>query len=215
MTAGAIFDLDGTILDSMGVWEVYGSKYLDTLGVRAKPGLNETVIRMSLAQGCEYLKNEYNLSLTREQIAKGINDMVYDEYAFNVQPKPGAVEFISKLYDMGIKMVVATATDEPLVSAALRRIGIRDCFEKVFTCTDVGHGKDEPVIYEKALEFLGTDKSDTVVFEDALHCALTAKNAGFRVIGLYDGFEKKTDEMKKLCDDFYMSFAELDFEAIR
>lgn len=214
MINGAIFDLDGTLLDSMGVWEVYGTRYLDSLGVAAKPGLNETVIRMSLAQGCEYLKNEYNLPLTVKQIAEGINDMVYDEYAFCVQPKPGAAEFVRKLSDMGVKMTVATATDEPLVSAALKRIGILDCFGKIFTCTEVGHGKDEPVIYEEALNFLGTDKSDTVVFEDALHCAVTAKKDGFRVIGLYDDFEKKTGEMKEICDSFYMSFEELDFKEL-
>lgn len=214
MINGAIFDLDGTLLDSMGVWEVYGTGYLESLGVAAKPGLNETIIRMSLAQGCEYLRREYNLPLTVKQIAEGINDMVYDEYAFRVQPKPGAVKFVRKLFDRGIKMAVATATDEPLVSAALKRIGILDCFGKIFTCTKVGHGKDEPIIYNEALSFLGTDKSDTVVFEDALHCAFTAKNAGFRVIGIQDDFEKKSDEMRELCDGFYMSFEEFDLKEL-
>ena len=106
-------------------------------------------------------------------------------------------------------MCVATATDHRLVATALKRNRIIGYFGRIFTCTDIGHGKDEPDIYNAALAFLGTPKSCTWVFEDALYAVNTAKKAGFNVTGVYDRFEKDHSAVRKKANIYINSFNEM------
>lgn len=98
---------------------------------------------------------------------------------------------------------------------ALTRLGIRDYFEFVLTCTELGSGKDEPAIFEEALRRLGTAKDETVVFEDAVHAIRTAKKAGFRVVALYDdSAAEDAEEIKEIADRYCRSFAECEVESL-
>ena len=97
-------------------------------------------------------------------------------------------------------MCITTATDHYQVEAALRRCGMDPFFSDIFTCSDVGHGKDEPVIFRKALEHLQTTKADTAVFEDAFHALQTAKNDGFITVAVYDSHEERQNELRGLAD---------------
>lgn len=209
MIKGAIFDLDGTIMDSMHIWETFGTDYLKTLGIDADDSVNTTVRRMSLEQGADFLKSGFGIELSENEIEDGISRMVYDEYSRQVKTKPGVTEYLAYLEKNGVKMCIATATDIDSVEAALKNNGILEYFGKIFTCSMVGKGKDSPEIYEAALEFLGTDKQDTVVFEDAYHCVKTAKSAGFRVIGIYDRYEPEAEKTKSLCDDFAQDYTDI------
>ncbi len=206
---GMIFDFDGTLFDSMSIWETAGADYLKSMGYTAEPDLHKKLSKMSLLQAGEYLKERYALTVTTGEIMKGINKTVEDFYYYHVMPKENVKEFLYLIKSKGIKMCIATATDRPLIEAALKRCGILEFFEDIFTCSAIGRGKDEPDIYEYACNYLQTEKCKTVVFEDTCYAAKTAKNAGFFVVGIYDKYEAQTKKLKQISDRYYTSFDEI------
>ena len=206
MIQGVIFDFDGTIFDSNYVWATAGERFFQSIGIAPKSNLQEEIRTMSLYQSACYIREEYGLSLTVEEIMEGINQTVEDAYFHEVQPKVGVLPFLHALKAAGIRMCIATATDRYQIEAALRRCDMRDFFEAIFTCSEVGHGKDEPIIFRKAMEYLGTDRSNTVVFEDALHAVRTAKADGFLTVGIYDPYIQEQEQLQTLCDCYLTDF---------
>ena len=192
---GAIFDVDGTLLDSMFIWDTIGETYLRSIGYEPREKLNEVFKNMSLFQAARYYRTEYGVTLSIDEIMNGVNAMLERYYRFEVSLKPGVAELLAQLQASGVKLCIATATDRYLVEAALERCGVLSCFGAVFTCNEVGHGKDEPDIFEEALRFLGTEKAETVVFDDALYAVRTAKEAGFPVAAVYDSHERSQAEV--------------------
>ena len=207
---GAIFDMDGTLLDSMQVWENAGEDYLRTLGCVPEEGVGELMKSMSLQQAALYCRERYALPLSVEEIMAGVNGRVERFYRQEARLKPGALDFLRTLSQRGVRMCLATATDLHLVEAALDRCGVRTYFSALFTCTQVGSGKDEPHIYRAALRHLGTGRADTLVFEDALYAARTAKGDGFVTVGVSDAYEKNEGELERLSDFFLRDFREVD-----
>ena len=204
MIKGAIFDFDGTLVDSMFIWDNFGEDYLRTLGKELKENLTETFKTFTLEQAAEYYREHYGVSLSVGEIVDGVNEMVAEIYRTKVALKKGVLEFLRDLRSKGIKMCVATVTDRPIVEDVLKKLGIRDFFTEIFTCAEVGHNKETPHIYRAALEALGAKKDETVVFEDALHALMTAKNDGFLVAAVYDKHEAKQIEMRSEAD-YYIS----------
>ena len=204
MIKGAIFDFDGTLVDSMFIWDTFGEYYLHTLGKEPKENLTETFKTFTLEQAAEYYRKHYGVTLSVEEIVDGVNEMVSEIYRTKVTLKSGVLEFLRDLRSKGVKMCVATVTDRPIVEDVLKKLGIRDFFTEIFTCVEVGYNKETPHIYRAALEVLGTSKEETVVFEDALHALMTAKNDGFPVAAVYDKHEAKQIEMKSEAD-YYIS----------
>lgn len=202
----AIFDFDGTLFDSMYIWEEIGKVYLRSLGKEPEPSLREEIRAMSLYQAACYMKKEYGLSLTPEEIMAGINEKIEDFYLYDVLPKPGALEFLGEMKKAGIMMCIATASDRKQVEAALIRCKMKDFFEEIIACNDIGHGKDEPVVFRRAMDYFGADRSTSLVFEDALHAARTAKADGFKVVGVFDESEKRQDELRQTTDFFLSDF---------
>lgn len=200
--SGAIFDMDGTLTDSMYIWENSGIKYAGTIGLQVRPEFEAVIREMSMTQVAEYIGSEYGVKLTGQEIIDGINKMVEPMYRDEVTYKRGVPEFLEELKGRGVRMCVATATDISLVEMVLRKLDILKYFEKIFTCTMVGVGKEKPDIYEAALKFLGTPKEETPVFEDALFAARTAKAAGFPLAAVYDSDvgEDGWREMQRLAD---------------
>ena len=192
---GAIFDVDGTLLDSMFIWDTIGETYLRSIGYEPREKLNEVFKNMSLFQAARYYRTEYGVTLSIDEIMNGVNAMLERYYRFEVSLKPGVAELLAQLQASGVKLCIATATDRYLVEAALERCGVLSCFGAIFTCNAVGHGKDEPDIFEEALRFLGTEKAETVVFDDALYAVRTAKEAGFPVAAVYDSHERSQVEV--------------------
>ena len=201
--SGAIFDVDGTLLDSMSVWDTIGTDYLRSIGYEPRKNLNEVFKNMSLLQAAEYYQSEYGVTLNTDEIMDGVNAMLERFYRYEAPLKPGAEKLLARLRQNCVKLCIATATDRYLVEAALERCGVLSYFERIFTCTEVGHGKDGPQIFETALRFLGTRKEETPVFDDALYAIRTAKRAGFPVIAVYDSHENAQTEIRAL-SDFYL-----------
>lgn len=210
MLKGAIFDFDGTLFNSMFIWDTAGEIYLRSIGIEPEEDLQKVLKPMSLLQSAIYVREKYVIPLTVEEIMDGINRTVEDFYFHTVQPKEGIIALLEQMKEQGIKMCIATATDRNQVEAALKRCGMETFFSELFTCTDVGHGKDEPIIFQKAMEHLGTAKVDTAVFEDAYHAIRTAKADGFLTVAVYDSHEEKQEELKVLSDVFLEDFAQTD-----
>lgn len=206
--SAVIFDLDGTLIDSMYIWDTLAEDYLKSIGVKPKPGLCDAVNTLMMEDAAEYLKTEYALPFTLEQIFEKINIMVEDFYFNTTSLKDGVLEFLQLLAGKNIKMCVATASERYVTEAALKRCGIMHYFEEILTCSEVGCDKTKPHIYNKALEILGTKAEETLVFEDAVHAAKTAKSAGFKVCGFYDKSEKNQSELKNTADFYITSFKE-------
>ena len=206
---GAIFDVDGTLLDSMFIWDTIGETYLRSIGYQPKENLNETFKNMSLHQAACYYQTEYGVTLSIDQIMDGVNAMLERYYRFEVPLKPGVAELLERLRQNGVKLCIATATDRHLVEAALDRCGVLSCFGEIFTCNEVGHGKDEPDIFEVALRFLGTRREETLVFDDALYAVRTAKEAGFPVAAVYDSHERSQAEVRARSDLYLEDLTQL------
>ncbi len=207
---GAIFDLDGTILDSMFIWNDIGYKFLEMKNIQVPPGADKQFTQMSLMQAAEYYIEHFDNTATIESIINDINMLVEGFYFYEVIKKDGIKEFLDFLSNRGIKMCVATATDKYMVEKALERNGLLHYFSEIFTCNSVGAGKDTSVIYDVALEHLGTPKDDTFVFEDAFYAIKTAKAAGYNVVGIKDVSEPEVVEnIKPYCNIFINDYSEI------
>ena len=207
----AIFDMDGTLLDSMHIWNSLASDLLRSMGVEPAPDLGDRLMLMTFRDGAALCKEEYHLSESVEEIMDLTKGRVRSFYETEVQPKPGVEKFLSLLKMEGVWMYVATNTDRDLVEAALKHTGLDGYFRGILTCAEVGVGKkDSPEIYERAMRRLRGNKKDTVIFEDALHAIRTAKAAGFRVCGVYDpSAEDDQEEIRALSDYYIRSFEEM------
>lgn len=198
MIKGAIFDMDGTLLDSMPVWEHASEHYLEQRGIKVKERLSDVLFTMSMQQGAAYVKEKYGLKEDIDTLVEAVNHIVFAAYENDVQPKAGVAAFLERLDEERLPMAVATSTDRRMAEIALRRTGLERYFKAVFTCSEIGKGKREPDIYHAAARCLGTAPEETWVFEDALYAAKTAKAAGYRTFGVYDKqSENDTEEMKK------------------
>ena len=207
----AIFDMDGTLLDSMPTWRELGPSFLKERGIPVTPEQLHTLRTMTDHEVIPYLQETCGLEMTTEQIMDEIIRRMEDFYTHRVQPKPGLEKFLSILKMEGVWMYVATATHRRLAEKALKTAGIDHYFRGIVTSADAGSHKSESAeIYEMALRRLQSNKRDTVVFEDALYAARTAKAAGFRVAGVYDvTAEKDQAELQRICDYYIRSYEEL------
>ena len=201
---GAIFDMDGTLLDSMHVWKNYGAEYLKGKGIFPKKSLRERLTPLTLTQAAEVFRSDFGVKDPVNTIERDVNKLVEDEYFHKVLPKDGVPEMLRAFKDAGVKMCIATATDRYLVEAAMERTGLAEFFCGIFTCGEVGSGKTEPEIFERALKLLGTSKERTAVFEDSWYAMETAQNAGFPIVAIYDIHAKKYEELIRGAADVYL-----------
>lgn len=197
---GAIFDLDGTILNSMPVWETAGKRYLDSIGIDPGYDIQKDLKTKSLYQAAVFMKEKFNISFTTEKIMSDINKIIEKSYFEDVLPKENVIDFLDFLKQNNVKMCIATATDRYMVETALNRCRLDKYFGKIFTCSEVGHGKDEPDIFNEALAFLETEKDKTWVFEDAFYATVTAQKAGFKVCGVFDKSEFNSEKFKQIAN---------------
>ena len=205
-----IFDLDGVILDSMLIWEDLGARFLRGRGLVPEPGLNRILFSMSMEQGAEYLAEQYPIGISSDELLTGLRGMLRDFYFDEVKAKEGARELLEDLAAHGIRITAATSSPREHVTRALARNGILPFFEKIFTTSEMETSKHDPDIYNAAAAFMGTEPSETAVFEDSLYALKTAKAAGYKAYGVFDAHgESNQDEMQRTADVYVMRLPEV------
>lgn len=207
----AIFDMDGTLIDSMPMWRNLLNDYLRSQGRMAKGNLWEEIRPLTLEDTAVYFREVYKLHQSEERIVAEINERIALFYQKKAQAKPGVEKFLSLLKMEGVWMYVATGTDRPFAEAGLKCAGIDGYFRGIVTCQESGAGKDKSAdIFERATARLLSNKKDTIIFEDSLPAIRTAKAAGFRVAGVYDAdAEDDQDEIRAISDYYIRSFEEM------
>lgn len=206
----AIFDVDGTLLDSMDRWSTSGELYLKSLGHCPEANIGKKFFKMTMDMVAEYILENYEVNKEKEEIKKEINDGMESFYREDVIMKPGAREYLEKLKGMNVKMVIATSTDRQLIEAALTKFNLHGYFQEVLTCSEVGKSKSYPDIFLAASKVLGEEINDTYVFEDGLYSIKTAKSLGYKIVGVYDRVSQEEQEsIEKLSDRYILDFLQL------
>jgi len=205
-----IFDLDGTLIDSMKTWKKIDIEYLAKFDKRVPEDLNDEIEGMSFTETAYYFKERFDIPDSIEQIKKDWDDAAYSKYAHEVLLKDGVKSFIKKLKEKNIKLGIATSNSRKLTQVALERLKIIDYFSVIKTACEISKGKDSPDIYKEVAKELGVTSDKCLVFEDIVVGIQAGINAGMKVCAVYDDFSKDTDEEKKKLADYYIySFHEI------
>lgn len=183
----AIFDMDGTLVDSMSFWQRLGREFLASRNVTegVEPIL-ERIKPMTMTESSALFVRECNIPGTPESVAAEMNAIMDGHYRRDIPLKAGAAGYLDALCRRGVRLCVASATAEPLMAACLERLGVADRFEFLLSCEEVGTGKDRPDVYFACAHRFGAEPEDIAVFEDAMYAARTAKAAGFHTVAVYD-----------------------------
>ena len=186
MIKGVIFDMDGTLLDSMPFWRTCSSDFLRAKGLTPEEGLDEKMATMSIDEGGVYLQQRYFPNKTADEINREVSDHLIDAYAHTIVAKSGAVEALRGLKARGIKVALATASERCHSDPAFERLGVMDCFDGLYTCGQAGRGKSHPDVFLLAAREMGLSPAECAVVEDAPHALRTAKAAGFVTVAVPD-----------------------------
>lgn len=188
---GIIFDLDGTLLDSMPMWHELDRRFLSEYGIEAPPDISDIVKNMTIEQSSAYYAERFRLPVTAEQVADRIEQLAVDAYRYDLQLKNGAEALLSELHRRGIPCAIASVTYPKLLDAVLERLQIKSYFQTVMTPPEGANGKHTPVFYNAVLAEMGLKACETVVVEDALYAAETAQKMGFFTVGMKDDLAKE------------------------
>lgn len=206
----AIFDLDGTLVDSMWVWQQIDIDYLSTKGHSVPNNLKDEITHLSFSQTAEYFKNKFSLEDSIEEIMNHWNTIAYNYYTNDVKLKPGALQYLLKLKKLGIKIGLATSSSMHLLTTTLKSNNALELFDAITTTDEVNKSKGYPDIYLLAAEKLGVNPNECMVFEDIIVAARGAKLAGMKVTGVYDKHsEDQMDILKKECDNYIYNYEDL------
>lgn len=209
---GAIFDMDGTLLDSMRVWKRLTQGYLEQFGLHVTDEEYAACEGFSQPQVAQYFADKYpQLPGGAAGLMEGMDKLITERYATVAKPKDGVLPFLDGLRRRGVKMAIATLTARRHAEKALRDRGMLDYFDFMLTIEDVGVSKYQPDIYLMSAERLGLAPADCVVFEDAPYACTTAKKAGFRVCGVVEAAYAAGEQELRASSDLVIerSFDEL------
>ncbi len=205
-----IFDLDGTLVDSMWMWHAIDVEFLGKYGYECPEDLHRMIEGMSFSETAVYFKERFHLPLNLEEIKAIWTRMSIDKYRYEVPLKPGAGEFLELMKKKNIKCGIATSNGRELVDTVLDSLGIQEYFQAVTTACEVKAGKPEPDIYLYVAGQLGVEPKDCLVFEDIPAGILAGKRAGMKVCAVEDEFSHLLKEEKlALADEFIEDYFEI------
>lgn len=200
-----IFDLDGTLVDSMWVWRQIDIEYLSRFRIPLPDDLQREIEGKSFVETAGYFKERFALPCSIEEIMQTWNTMSYEKYTQEVFLKPGAAELLHYCRAQNIKLGIATSNSRHLAEALLRALRIADYFPVVMTAHEVEKGKPAPDIYLRAAEALQTAPEDCLVFEDITAGIIAGKAAGMEVCAVYDTYSLYQDNEKRELADYYIT----------
>lgn len=199
-----IFDLDGTLVDSMWMWKAIDIEYLGRFDIPLPPSLQKDIEGMSFSETAVYFKETFQLADSLEKIKSDWNEMAYEKYTKEVDFKRGAAALLEYCKKEGIKLGIATSNSRELVDATMEALGAKKYFDCIMTSCEVAKGKPAPDIYLAVAERLGVKPEECLVFEDIEMGILAGKNAGMEVCAIEDEFSMDQIEIKKELADYYI-----------
>jgi len=200
-----IFDLDGTLIDSMWMWKEIDIEYLGRFGIPLPETLQKTVSGMSFSETAVYFKETFGIPDSLEKMKQDWNDMAFYKYTHEVPLKPGVLEFLKRLKAQGIRTGIATSNSKELVTIAVDSLQITEYLDEIHTSCEVKKGKPAPDIYLLVAECLGVAPEHCLVFEDIPEGILAGKQAGMKVCAVEDDFSAELVEEKKKLADYYIT----------
>lgn len=208
-----IFDLDGTLVDSMWMWESIDIEYLGRYGIDLPEDLQQKIEGMSFSETAVYFKERFDLPDDLDQIKSTWNQMAWDKYMNEVPLKDGVLEFLKHLKKSNIPAGIATSNSKELVTLVIEKLGIEEYFASIRTSCEVAKGKPSPDIYLLVAKDLGVDPTRCLVFEDIVTGVMAGKNANMKVCAVHDEYsEREQDEKMKMADYYVNSMAEINLE---
>ena len=207
---GAIFDLDGTLVDSMWVWEKIDLDFLGQRGLTVPDNIGKVTEGMSFTETATYFKETFQLKESIEEIKELWIRMAVDYYSHEVLLKEGAMELLKLLRDNKMKIGLATSCSSELLKAVLQQHNLESYFDAIVTSCEVAKGKPNPDVYLRTAERLSIDPLKAIAFEDTVAGVMAAKAAGMTVVGLYDeASHKHQEELKSIADIYIQSLNEI------
>lgn len=205
-----IFDLDGTLIDSMWVWAEIDKEFLGKRNIQVPIDMNKAIEGMSFTETAQYFKERFKLEMSIEEIKVEWNQMAWEFYTEKVVLKEGVRVFLEALKKQNIKMGIATSNSIQLVEAVLKALDITEYFQQIRTSCEVGRGKPFPDIYLKVADDLGVEPSKCLVFEDIPNGVRAGKNAGMTTWGIRDRqHEVLWNEVKEVADSYIENYFEV------
>jgi len=205
-----IFDVDGTLIDSMWIWKQVDIEFLGKRGIPLPERLQMEIEGMSYSETAIYFKERFNLPESLEEIKEEWRLMAEDYYKCHIQLKSGAKDFLKLLYDKGLTLGIATSNSRELVDCMLANHGIRKYFSNIRTSCEVEKGKPYPDVYLKVAEDMGIEPCRCLVFEDTLSGVMAAKSAGMRVFAMADELSLESkDKLIEMAEGYIHSFNEV------
>lgn len=199
-----LFDLDGTLVDSMWLWNAIDIEYLSGFGLEVPDDLGSSIDGMGFSETAAYFKERFNIPDSIEKIKETWNNMAYEFYCTRVPLKPGVRDFLEYLKNRGIKTAIGTSNSIELTQNVLEALDISHYFDTVVTACMVNAGKPKPDIYLKAAEILGVSPSKCIVFEDILQGIMAGKNAGMTTVAVDDNYSRDSAAMKAELADYFI-----------
>ncbi len=205
-----IFDLDGTLVDSMWIWEQVDREFLEARGREFPDDFPKTIEGMSFSETMQYMKDRFNLDESIEEMTQVILDMTMDLYGTKVGMKSGAVKLLDRIKELNLPMGVGSSNSISLINITLKNNGVKDYFSSIRSACEVAAGKPSPDIFLKVAEDLGVNPNKCVVFEDTVAGAMAGKNAGMYVIGVMDEASAKyKDELIEVSDRYIEDYSQI------
>lgn len=200
-----IFDIDGTLIDSMWIWTDIDDLFLVKYGLKEPEGFHEGMEGKSYSETAQYFLDLFpSLPHTREELEQEWYDMAYEIYTTQMELKKGAYDFIMEMHKRGIKLGIATSNHRELAEGMLKHNKVFEYFDSIWTSGDVNAGKPNPAVYLRVAEDMGIAPAKCLVFEDVPNGILAGKNAGMKVCAIEDAFSKPQEDKKRELADYYI-----------
>ena len=204
-----LFDFDGTLVDSMPTYVSVMLRLLDENNMPYEKDIVKIITPLGYAGTARYYAR-MGLKMTEQEMIARMNEYAFAEYAFSIPAKSNVIEVVRKLKARGDSLHVLTASPHATLDPCLKRLGIFDLFENVWSCEDFGTTKADPEIYRRAAEKIGRPVEEIIFLDDNLNADKTAKQAGMIVYGVYDASSKEyAEEIKEVTDRYILDFSEL------
>lgn len=199
-----LFDLDGTLVDSMWMWHAIDIEYLNRFGLTPPDDLSEAIEGMSYDETAVYFKRRFNIEDSLDKIKADWKEMSREMYCTKIQLKAGVRHFLDYLKNKNIKMSICTSNSYTLAEELLKSLDIYKYFDTIVTAGMVGLGKPNPDVYLEAARLLEIPIEKCIVFEDVVQGIMAGKNAGMKVVAVFDEASKNTTDKKKELADYYV-----------